>query len=264
MHLGLSARISQGPHMSSNCSQQWRKMLWSTFCTVILADFWCFLLGGDPLTYTYLTLLWLKWQNSSFDSFNRGPRKGGEKLSSVFQISNWHLILASLRVLQTFDPILKSWKISFAAHHKVCTSIISEQARIQGRWNGWIFTPLFLSPLLSIFFLIPQILIGSNTLLQKFTPHFKILDPRLLSIKSFTCIDRSHMTSPLKSKTKEPLKFLSSWGIRGGIFISVYNFTAPWHASFGSQSILNFRVMAECDIKLRSHLSKNIYLSHDL
>ena len=36
--------------------------------------------------------------------------------------------------------------------------------------------PLFLSPLLS-FFLIPQILIGSNTLLQKFTPHFKILDP---------------------------------------------------------------------------------------
>ena len=25
------------------------------------------------------------------------------------------------------------------------------QARIQGRWNGWIFTPLFLSPLLSFF-----------------------------------------------------------------------------------------------------------------
>ena len=39
--------------------------------------------------------------------------------------------------------------------------------------------PLFLSPLLSFLFLIPQILIGSNTLLQKFTPHFKILDPRL-------------------------------------------------------------------------------------
>ena len=53
------------------------------------------------------------------------------------------------------------------------------QARIQGRWNGWIFTPLFLSPLLSFLLLIPQILIGSNTLLQKFTPHFKILDPRL-------------------------------------------------------------------------------------
>ena len=27
------------------------------------------------------------------------------------------------------------------------------QARIQGGWNGWIFTPLFLSPLLSFFFL---------------------------------------------------------------------------------------------------------------
>ena len=39
--------------------------------------------------------------------------------------------------------------------------------------------PLFLSPLLSFLFLIPQILIGSNTLLQKFTPYFKILDPRL-------------------------------------------------------------------------------------
>ena len=39
--------------------------------------------------------------------------------------------------------------------------------------------PLFLSPLLSFLFLIPQMLIGSNTLLQKFTPHFKILDPRL-------------------------------------------------------------------------------------
>ena len=41
-------------------------------------------------------------------------------------------------------------------------------------------------------------------------------------------------------------------------------FTAPQRASFGSQSILNFRVMAVRDIKLRSHLSKNSYLSHDL
>ena len=44
--------------------------------------------------------------------------------------------------------------------------------------------PLFLSPLLSFLFLIPQILIGSNTLLQKFTPHFKILDPRLVLLTS--------------------------------------------------------------------------------
>ena len=39
--------------------------------------------------------------------------------------------------------------------------------------------PFFLSPLLSFFSLIPQRLIGSITLLQKFTPRFKILDPRL-------------------------------------------------------------------------------------
>ena len=47
-------------------------------------------------------------------------------------------------------------------------------------------------------------------------------------------------------------------------FISVYNFTAPQRALFGSQRILNFRVMSMRDKKLRSHLSKNIQLSHDL
>ena len=36
------------------------------------------------------------------------------------------------------------------------------QARIQGRWNGWIFIPLFLSPLLSFFF-IPQILTSNSS-----------------------------------------------------------------------------------------------------
>ena len=41
--------------------------------------------------------------------------------------------------------------------------------------------PLFVRPLFS-FFLIPQILISCITLLQKFTPHFKILDPRLLQL----------------------------------------------------------------------------------
>ena len=43
----------------------------------------------------------------------------------------------------------------------------------------WVnFHPLFLSPL-PFFFLLTQILIGSITLLQKLTPQFKILDPRL-------------------------------------------------------------------------------------
>ena len=55
--------------------------------------------------------------------------------------------------------------------------------------------PLFLSPLLSFLFLIPQILIGSNTLLQKFTPHFKILDPRLLTADCFKYCTRTKMAA---------------------------------------------------------------------
>ena len=43
------------------------------------------------------------------------------------------------------------------------------------------FHPPFSESPSFFFFLISQILIGSNTLLQKFTPHFKILDPRLPS-----------------------------------------------------------------------------------
>ena len=40
-------------------------------------------------------------------------------------------------------------------------------------------------------------------------------------------IDRFHVTSSLsKTKTKGPPKFSSASGIRGDIFISVYNFTA--------------------------------------
>ena len=51
------------------------------------------------------------------------------------------------------------------------------QARIQGRWNGWIFTPLFLSTFF-LFFSYPSdidlkqlnLCFGSIILLQKFTP----------------------------------------------------------------------------------------------
>ena len=50
----------------------------------------------------------------------------------------------------------------------------------RGGEMGEFSPPLFLSPLLSFFFLIPQIMIGSITLLQQFTPYFKILDPRLV------------------------------------------------------------------------------------
>ena len=50
------------------------------------------------------------------------------------------------------------------------------------------FHPPFSEPPSFFFFLIPQTLIGSNTLLQKFTPHFKILDPRLLGIDALCSI----------------------------------------------------------------------------
>ena len=37
---------------------------------------------------------------------------------------------------------------------------------------------------------------------------------------------------------------------RGSIFISVYNFTAQWCASFGNQSILNFQSVDVCDTRV--------------
>lgn len=63
----------------------------------------------------------------------------------------------------------------------------------------------------------------------------------------------------LKSKTKEPPKFLSSSGIRCGIFISVCSFTEQQRASFGNLSTLKFRVMEVRD----TGLLKIIYFSHD-
>ena len=65
----------------------------------------------------------------------------------------------------------------------------------------------------------------------------------------------------LKYKIKELPKILSSWGRRGANFISVYNFLAQQHASFGNQRILNFRVVAVRDINLDRVWQKNIYLS---
>ena len=57
-------------------------------------------------------------------------------------------------------------------------------------------------------------------------------------------------------KFKELPKFLSSSSRRCANFISVYNFLAQQHASFGNQCILNFRVMAVRDINLWSWLAK--------
>ena len=55
------------------------------------------------------------------------------------------------------------------------------------KWVNFHFppAPFFLSPLLSFLFLIPQTPqqgFGSITLLQKLTPHFKILDPCLSTL----------------------------------------------------------------------------------
>ena len=45
--------------------------------------------------------------------------------------------------------------------------------------------------------------------------------------------------------------------------MSVYNFSAQQLASFGNQTILNFRVKEVRHTRLRSNLLKNIYLSLD-
>ena len=54
-----------------------------------------------------------------------------------------HLAVLQFAKSRDLTPLLK-WVYSLI-------SIL--QAPIQGRWNGWIFTPLCLSPLLSFFFL---------------------------------------------------------------------------------------------------------------
>ena len=54
------------------------------------------------------------------------------------------------------------------------------------------FSPPFSEPpSFFFFFLIPQTLIGSIILLQKFTPHFKILDPRLQGGHKYTLFEQS-------------------------------------------------------------------------
>ena len=65
-----------------------------------------------------------------------------------------------------------------ALHITKLTALIDIKGR-HGSRGGEMgeFSPPFLSPL--PFFLIPQPGFGSITLLQKFTPNFKILDPRL-------------------------------------------------------------------------------------
>ena len=64
-------------------------------------------------------------------------------------------------------------------------------------------------------------------------------------------------------KSKEPLKVLTSSGIKSTKFILVYNFPSQLHPLFGNYRLLNFEVMEVRDITRRSHLSKNRQLSQD-
>ena len=57
--------------------------------------------------------------------------------------------------------------LRFAANHAK-----QRQARIQGRWNGWIFTPLFLSALLS-FFSLPSNIDWFSCIITKIHPPFQ-------------------------------------------------------------------------------------------
>ena len=74
--------------------------------------------------------------------------------------------------------IVRSLSVFCEAFYK-CTFSFSSGAD-PGEVKRVNFHPPFSESPSFFFYLIPQILIGSNTLLQKFTPHFKFLDPRLL------------------------------------------------------------------------------------
>ena len=113
-----------------------------------------------------------------------------DKINGITQLINWKSLLLILKSLRSrfsrirnisYETVAKQPYSNYNDHPHSCSS----QARIQGRWNGWIFTLLFLSPS-SIMLMhrpqTPQPGFGSITLLQKFTPHFKILDPRLLRL----------------------------------------------------------------------------------
>ena len=94
---------------------------------------------------------------------------------------------------------------------------------------------------------------SNETMLRDMLKDFVSYFAAFKATNFFACTWRYEI---LKSKIKELPKFLSSSGRRGASFVSVYNFSAQQHASFGNQHILNFRVMAVRDINLWSCLAK--------
>ena len=73
-----------------------------------------------------------------------------------------------------------------------CFKACKAQIRADPGEVKWMnFHPIpFSEPPSFFFFLIPQILIGSFTLLQNFTPHFKILNPRLIRYNPLRALNR--------------------------------------------------------------------------
>ena len=70
--------------------------------------------------------------------------------------------------------VINCHMVSSVSRVPVCST--GGQARIQGRWNGWIFTPLYLSPLLSFLFSYPlniEIIFDFPDIITKIHPPFQ-------------------------------------------------------------------------------------------
>ena len=65
----------------------------------------------------------------------------------LIQVATWKFLFYGKSTGFVFSSLL--WATFLSLSIQRCNQI--QQARIQGRWNGWIFTLLFLSPLLSFF-----------------------------------------------------------------------------------------------------------------
>ena len=76
--------------------------------------------------------------------------------------------------LRFFVFVINCHMVSSVGRVPVCST--GCQAWIQGRWNGWIFTPLYLSPLLSFLFSYPlniEIIFDFPDVITKIHPPFQ-------------------------------------------------------------------------------------------
>ena len=87
-----------------------------------------------------------------------------------------------------FTPAVVPWNEAKDSWRVRGESLKQVQGRIQGRWNGWIFTPLFLSPLLSFFFSYPsniEIIVDFSDIITKIHPPFQNPGSALESVLTF-------------------------------------------------------------------------------